>query len=1278
MTYQRSTQATGFKKRQGLDTSKQLRQYAKDLETRRKEDVRDYERVSAQQTLEMKRIDELATKKDAYELGNLKQFSKTLNNFLEVSAKNIVKPIYDQQIEDGITKGIQYQQGDPDVVAEIDANEEQLKEIEKKVDEQELKVAQLVNSTEEKWDRENYKATLTEQYKLLNIKKLGANRALGFRKGLLMEAATGFPAYRDAALIYNEDNPLSMMNIGTEEDPIIIGHYHRYTGENGFEKRKAILGHITNTYTVEKGKEAGLRESYINKLLTRPILEDNAKFQQLEAKKLLLEESAKASETNKEAINLGIDGIDTDNGEELTKAIQKFLFTEPGNQRGMNTAGSKVVNSNDLLVQILVGEGGKLRTGKHQNVDDQEDLLTVLETAKFEVPGLTKKGEKKLLSELWPTKFNIDDIRAKLLVETGRIEQERRTAVKNEALGEMVTILQAYQKQPDIKTWDASVAAMKSNDRYMGVLEADFFIKMTARRDALIYNKDISRKKLKDIRQGYGDNPIPNDHAIISKLHPDVLEEAEKNGWIAPDLFGGDNEALASNNANIKKALQTIKNGMEQNSPSFTWDDENDQITTATALIDSTLRKYIKGFLDFNEGNENYSLSDATSDAYSQLDKEIKADIAGEVLPTANGGTRASVWGLQDDGFVNEALNKKYSAIATTPLDQAKRIRNLVDKTINKIELSHHVDIFSDKDQPPIVEANDFVLVEDKVAPIWQQLAKIDPLGRSPEMLYTIQAGKFPGIEVPEWGPKEQAEIELWNKLTPHIRKQLSVGNFTAAKRAIQEIGVLDLDSTINTLLTQDTDILISEAELPSILSSLNLESMTLAELEANPQLLKVAMKKKILNITEQVQSQTTDQNQAIRMIFAGLKFDDTSKWNYIPTEKELANGAIDMNAYTLAALNSYYSGDRTALDKLESTFNMNPYEGKGVDIQGEQNIDIFADQEISWDVNNIDTEIDNLYNNMPPKFTILKSEMTDRNWLQNTFAPIKQANPLYTAYTNRIQLLNDRKLFISIADEGYGLATRQTQSLYAARRILGDDRFQEIQELVLAKYPDAKINDKSGMIGMSYKDANNMLGALILNEIGAPGSTGNIVGDTSGELAFNKEEYTLGDPLAGNLPDSDLVTIKGYQVPGSSANEQSQTIRIRKDVAPKLENLIDDASEEGIFFNFSEESNYGSGYRTYKGSQKAFDSDPSKAAKPGFSTHNLGAAVDFSFSKNDETAAAQLEWLKKNGPKYGFFPWTEGGKGSIEEINERLENLQVDDHEFWHWDYRPDLMENN
>ena len=103
MTYQRSTQASGFKKRTGPDESKQLRQYATALDTRRKQEVKDQERQGVQLTNEMTRIDALASKKDTYELNNLRNFSKTLDTFMNTMATNVVKPVFDQQIEDGVT-----------------------------------------------------------------------------------------------------------------------------------------------------------------------------------------------------------------------------------------------------------------------------------------------------------------------------------------------------------------------------------------------------------------------------------------------------------------------------------------------------------------------------------------------------------------------------------------------------------------------------------------------------------------------------------------------------------------------------------------------------------------------------------------------------------------------------------------------------------------------------------------------------------------------------------------------------------------------------------------------------------------------------------------------------------------------------------------------------------------------------------------------------------------------------------------------------------------------
>ena len=85
MPYQRSTQASGFQQRTVQDDSKKLRQYATELDKRRKEDVQAWERQDALWEKETTRIDSLATAKDTYEIQNLSQFSKTLNNFLKGS-----------------------------------------------------------------------------------------------------------------------------------------------------------------------------------------------------------------------------------------------------------------------------------------------------------------------------------------------------------------------------------------------------------------------------------------------------------------------------------------------------------------------------------------------------------------------------------------------------------------------------------------------------------------------------------------------------------------------------------------------------------------------------------------------------------------------------------------------------------------------------------------------------------------------------------------------------------------------------------------------------------------------------------------------------------------------------------------------------------------------------------------------------------------------------------------------------------------------------------------
>ena len=108
MAYKRSTQAQGFRQRVVPNTeTKQYTDLAKSLEKERKSTVNDYRIAANEQIVEMRRLSNLEKQNDVYELANLRQFSKTLNNTLETVATNIIKPITQNQIQDGINTAIQ-------------------------------------------------------------------------------------------------------------------------------------------------------------------------------------------------------------------------------------------------------------------------------------------------------------------------------------------------------------------------------------------------------------------------------------------------------------------------------------------------------------------------------------------------------------------------------------------------------------------------------------------------------------------------------------------------------------------------------------------------------------------------------------------------------------------------------------------------------------------------------------------------------------------------------------------------------------------------------------------------------------------------------------------------------------------------------------------------------------------------------------------------------------------------------------------------------------------
>jgi len=84
------------------------------------------------------------------------------------------------------------------------------------------------------------------------------------------------------------------------------------------------------------------------------------------------------------------------------------------------------------------------------------------------------------------------------------------------------------------------------------------------------------------------------------------------------------------------------------------------------------------------------------------------------------------------------------------------------------------------------------------------------------------------------------------------------------------------------------------------------------------------------------------------------------------------------------------------------------------------------------------------------------------------------------------------------------------------------------------------------------------------------------------------------------------------------------------------------------------------SGFRTYPKQEYLYDGYVrhlpgfNLAAKPGFSNHQDGFAYDFAIAGYEGNP--RYDWLKKNGPRFGF----------VRTVNK----------EPWHWEYRPEVAQ--
>jgi len=1249
MPYQRSTQASGFRTRTVQDDSKKLRQYAKELDNRRKEDVKSYERQDALWEKETTRIDTLAAAKDKYEIQNLSQFSKTLNNFLKTAAEDVIKPISQEQVKSGIVDGVKARQGDEEAQKRIALSEAQAEEIDAAVEAQRAKVLEFAKDKDEEWDSTGYRASLEEKYRLLNLKKLGGNHAYGMRIGMLMESASGWDAYRDSILIDNIDDPITQEIVKFGEKDLKVGNYRSYNSE----EKKAILSFVQEKYILEKSGD--INRGLVQKHLISPILEKTATFQNKEYERELANWGSTEETKLETSFSAALKGIDTD-VTRVKSVIEEVSRIYPQIAKARNLQGSERANTKAFIMKLITDKASELKVGALANVDDQEDFIEFAKNVPIFIEGITP-AEGTPLFNIWPADLNENSLRLDLLAASSAKIQKHNAAMKLQAENEMQKYYNAYTVDGEVANYDAgekivleeygSYISDADRARWKGRFE---IAPMPIAQAEKYMAEDLFQDK--DTVLFVGDPQL-------SKVPQKVIQQYIDAGKILTQKYQFPTDE-AVHEAEVKTIVGAAKTylteftgGKAEDGVKF--DDKHPQIIALEKHARSRIHKLAWKIFDEKKGEDGgITFAEALKEASVNVMTDLKSN--------------ADIYMVDDKtGFTSGVLNPA-NRITKFPYEERTKYSKQV--AIKAIELSREkgVNIFNSPEVPVIVDKPEYyqLLNNGDLQEIWHDLETQTGIPR--EILYNWQAAKLDPaykIQPKRWSKDVQDKLNKWKTSNATDWANLNSGDSARMGRALNKLNVVDVEGVARAVLNMDTGYLpVSSSEYKDLLSSLGLDSsLSYEEFLSKPELVSEAFKLKTANLIDEVETMTSNPRDGIRMVLAGLKFNDVNQYN---------TDAVN-SLYTV-----YQTDDIELLSKVNSKFNMNPYK---TNIKYDTDrVDFYqGDIEVNTlnTIEDIDQALVALDGEIPDKVIVVEKDQ------RVSAGPFSQqlaewagfdkktiVNPKYTQYTNRKQSLNDRKLIleklatntlITREDRNYSLKYRRSNKTEAALNRIFGDRLPAI------------IEKAKSMDGDPY---NNYM-KLIMTEpefedFVFPGIN---VTDAADALTSPVDQYT-NQGVRGNIGPADLTPVEGF-----GGNE----VMIRNDVKDPLQKMINAATRDGIQLHLTD------GYRTIADQTRIKAEYEEKgeghlAAEPGSSDHEVGIAVDFNLygsvpetfpekvirkmmdrlgNDSREVAIDQLRkehrekthnWLIKNHKQFGFEPYEP--------------DLESGDDESWHWVY--------
>tara|TARA_R100000458_G_scaffold4029_1_gene3274 strand:- start:5699 stop:9544 length:3846 start_codon:yes stop_codon:yes gene_type:complete len=1271
MAYQRSTKADGFKQRKVVDLSKQQKELAANLEKDNRKVLAQFQKVSNQQLQELARTDKLDLAGDKYELENLRGLNKEFNNFLDTLAKDVAKPIFDNEVEDGINQGILAAQGDKEALDKMRLDEIQELDLEKRANELVEKTEFTTEALKAKYEKD-IRNDIRNEYRLLNLKKHNSNFARGYRKGLLMEAATGWDAYRDSVLTNSSDYEIQDQIIVVDGEEYRIGDYYNIPSTKR-NVRQEILATVQADYIRKEG--AGFKQSLVNTHLTKPVIERTNLWQQKEFNKEQVELGNERLEDLSVKFKTNFANLESDIGQmQATAVVQHALNILPSTMKMIGVEGSYNAAAKQKLLEMIVGKGSLLENSELSNQDDMLDILDFLDQPRFYIKGVSKmvNGQLQLSSfnDLMAGSYDRDEIHGKML-------QEQYTRSTNEINGKKNALKETLQRI-DIQHADNPIAkSLELNKLYVqhyGMAWAKSILnghdngslQDYAGTAPLSKNASIARmqelERLYNVQRVLPDGEkhvsiIPITSVHLDKIHPEVLAQYIEDGKVAdpykdsPGAYSLHSETTASLMKEVEAIFKT------ETKDTLSAEQQELQLDKFTEYLSPQVLSYA---LQYKQANDGITLREGILQAKRYLLDQIKGQNSlKREVPAGFVLDQSLDFKIDSDGF-SESIYSRESKGVDSPTNIEVKIRN---------KLSNVATEFSNFESPNLFETklffneNDralFDLTNDgKVGTIFHTMSKLSEGTTPPELIYNQQAKLLDPTLVKEWDEETQREIDAWLELDLNQRKTLISGETEGYNRVIVEAGYISPYNILSSLVSTDGQLPLRPEEANLYLAEMGLPSKEWEQIVGDPKLLETLLHFKIKKAITATEGLTNNDNIRVRMVAAYMASGDVNNWN----EK-------GYNKFTISALSAYRSGDTSALTPFLSKFNL----GNGNSLKVDYSINesyihpegSIHNEEIPSDFLGVQDMLLRLQKEeVPAQFIVnpehYEGEVAGIGPISGLIKRIVTRKPQFigetTAYIEHknleTKLTNLRTVYQQL--EGRGNIPVGVLNL-ALHDVLGTEKWNEVKRQASELFRRGKFTslDDARMsiliqqpefakvkIAQRYLDLNNY------------------------ELSVDPARYDVGGDLTGKIKREDLVPIKGFAWDDTGlVRTKQKTFFIRKDASKDWFRLFKDAKANGHSFGIND------GYRTLDDQKRLLDKKAKSGsevdvAEVGKSNHNAGVSLDLSWATGKKGEAAYA-WLLENYTNYNLCPHT--GTPTTD-MNSGWNKGET---EAWHWSWDP------